>query len=166
MGIALSNLSAFSSPLRTLTRWLQSARCLSMDSDSGPQRLRNHLNHPRPSPRDETTQAQPYRRPSSEGGVRPLRGNWPFTVNPPAPLPENNARFISSESSCFPVRDRIKDSSPAWMDAGAGRGATRVLPRPTAFYAGTGRVAIAGRMADVCAELDRMAACEAALQAY
>ena len=29
-----------------------------------------------------------------------------------------------------------------------------------------GRVVIAGRMADVCAELDRMVACEARLQAH
>ena len=44
------------------------------------------------------------------------------------------------------------------------RRATTVVRRVSA-HGGSGRVVIAGRMADVCAELDRLAASEATLRA-
>ncbi|MFT4241602.1 MAG: hypothetical protein QM569_04890 [Acidovorax sp.] len=101
MGIALSTLL---SALQSLAHWFH-----------------DHLwaEAPRPAhPQPPGTASHPAALPARQ---RPLRGNWPFTVQPPAPRP-----------------------------------AVRKIA-----HAGTGRIVLSGRMADVCAELDRMAASEA-----
>ena len=166
MGIALFNLSTLSSPLGTLARWLQPGRCLSVGSDAGTPRNSPRSDNPTPALGGRTEPVRPHHGPSGREDVRPLRGNWPFTVNPSAPSADTNARFNGGRSSCSPIRERLGQRSNAWKDARPDCTSTRVLQRATDLHTGAGRVVIAGRMADVCAELDRMAACEAALQAY
>ena len=113
MGIALHLLST---PFQALVQWL--GQLLLLQSPRQPQ--------PLAPPHGESAAHHPP--PGAPQRQRPPRGNWPFTVRPPAPA----------------AQDR-----PAAQPA-------RVLHQPA-----TGRLVIAGRMADVCAELDRLAASEA-----
>lgn len=166
MGIALTTFSALSNPVRTLSRWLQSTHPLlasaSSDSPPSPAPLGAHSGHsneamaatpPRPTP------------PPGFGITRPVRGNWPFTVNPPLPSVEHDTPA---------PRGRVADPSPSVGRGGHNTGRVRsrgnCFAHPTEqgirFQRDAGRVVLAGRMADVCAELDRMAACEAGLRAH
>lgn len=92
----------------------------------------------------------------------PLRGNWPFTVRPvacpaqPASGPVNSARAILAAQ---PAPHRRAPVTSLVTTESLGRRtpcAVRRFADP-----GSGRLAISGRMADVCAELDRLAAFEA-----
>ena len=117
MGIALHILSTpFQAPFRTLCHGLRQFALLQAPRQPQP---------PAP-PLGAPAAHQPP--PGLSGRQRPPRGNWPFTVRPPAP---------------------VAKARPAAKP-------TKVLRQP-----GTGRLIIAGRMADVCAELDRLAASEA-----
>jgi len=113
MGIALHLLSA---PFQALLHWLR--QFVLLESPRQPQ-------PPAPPHGESSARHQP---PGAPERQRPPRGNWPFTVRPPAPAAQ---------------------ARPAAKPA-------KVLRQP-----GTGRLVIAGRMADVCAELDRLAASEA-----
>jgi hypothetical protein len=92
----------------------------------------------------------------------PLRGNWPFTVRPasapaqPAPGPIPSGRSLLAAAVGLNRRGAFL---PAAGPQGCGRRAPHAIRRfsePT-----SGRLALSGRMEDVCAELDRLAACEA-----
>lgn len=96
---------------------------------------------------------------------RPLRGNWPFTAKPPAKAPEAPAKTPANSgvNTCLPTR--MAGSRRQALLASLG-GDTRIVRAPTKVLrrvsdTHTGRLVIAGRMADVCAELDRMVALEA-----
>lgn len=81
---------------------------------------------------------------------RPLRGSWPFIAKPPPCVPESATQLLVA-------RHDARFASTA-TNASSSRSA-KVLRR--ASDSGTCRLVIAGRMADVCAELERMAAMEA-----
>ena len=167
MGIALSTLSTLPAPLRALSRWLQQNLLLEAEKPA--------RNTPAASPPvAEQGHAGPRRRGAALGsgatgnpagpasaGSRPLRGNWPFNVRPPGtashapvgPSTANNRSFLPTPS----MGNRDAFFAALASDSRNTRPA-RVLRRVS--DAGTGKLVIAGRMADVCAELDRMAALE------
>jgi len=99
-------------------------------------------------------------RPTELPGLRPVRGNWPFTVRPPPrqpdlptpPSPVARRSFLPTLAASS-RRNTFLASLAA--DAAPTSAVKRVLD------ARSGRLVIAGRMADVCAELDRLVASEA-----
>lgn len=171
MGIALSTLtfSTLPAPLRTLTRWLQQA--MRLETTGSPHRnaaattscadsLRGHATPHRHETGVDATAAN--HRPALPAGHRPLRGNWPFNVRPPvtaadAPTRPQTVATRSFLPASSPASRRDTFFASLTTEGNAHRPA-RVLRRVS--DAGTGRLVIAGRMADVCAELDRMAASE------
>ena len=169
MGIAMPAFSTLPALLRALTRWFQQAVHLEpgMPESSAPagpsaDPLRGNTFPGRHYGTAENTAATPQHHPSVPSPHRPLRGNWPFKVRPPAPAPaapirpsKAAARSFVSASTSMGSRDAFFASLAT--DRHRHRSA-RVLRR--VYDAGTGRLVIAGRMADVCAELDRMAASE------
>lgn len=174
MGIALSTLSTLPAPLRALSRWLQQNLFLEPEKPSGnvtapsPSNPPSHTSHGHTSPRHQGASAGLSTVAGSAGspspiGSRPLRGNWPFNVRPPAPAPHTPAGPSASNSNrSFLPHSSIgsRDAFFASLSSADGRTnpSARVLRRIS--DAGTGRLVITGRMADVCAELDRMAALE------
>ena len=168
MGIALTTLSAFVHPLRNLARWLHPAStCAQQPAQATPA--------PRPADaadppgRTLTPHAplvpQSQRPPAGLGSQRPPRANWPFTVTPPASAARARKRPVQTTVRGFMPLAPTGNAAgfPGAVPAPARR-ATTVVRRVTA-HGGSGRVVIAGRMADVCAELDRLAASEATLRA-
>lgn len=147
MGLALFTLTALQNPLRGLKRLLvhPAHTDAAVDADA------TVLGRPRP--------------PIPQQGPRPLRGNWPFTVKPPLRPSEAPARQPAPAGRSFlPMApmgsDRHAFLSIRATDSNVGSlRPTRALRRVS--DSGTGRLVIAGRMADVCAELDRMVASEA-----
>ena len=174
MGIALSNMIFWPAMLRTCLRRLQrtsvSHTSQGLPSLQGPSaapiQASAQGNPPQPAP------SPPAQRPrTASPGLRPLRGNWPFTAaltppdssaGTPAPTGKSScceqAELLRSRATAVPGHSVLK-SSPRQVHAGAVKGVRR------ATAAEAGRLVIAGRMADVCAELDRMVASEAALRA-
>jgi len=167
MGIALSTLSsALPHSLQHLARWLHSLVRLEeapRDGTAAPSQPPGH-NH-RPGDQDTAGDRGSLggQRPAGVPGLRPLRGNWPFTVQPPAPEPKAVVArpSLAANRSSFlaPTGGSSRDAFIASIASGAlpPRSASAVRKVSHA----SGRLVIAGRMADVCAELDRMAACEA-----
>ncbi|MDZ7862740.1 hypothetical protein [Acidovorax sp.] len=132
MGIASLTFSAFSHPLHALTRWLQPAA---------------HGGH-------DTTAARP----------RTCKAALPATPAPAWPAAAAAAvRMPRDEVTPAAVGSRLPNPAPgpeALCNHAQARRVVRVL-RTAASGADAGRLVISGRMADVCAELDRMAAREA-----
>lgn len=171
MGIALTTFSALSSPLRTLSRWLQPAIHVQSAAENSLDRVDEaQCNAPSPGAQSAAQPATPRPpQPPGSGAFRPVRGNWPFTVSPPPPAqpsiiptPQTAAGRCTDSSTLVgrgarrPLRTRIR-SSRGTVDAG----------RSDIFLqCNAGRMVISGRMADVCAELERMAACEAGLASH
>lgn len=170
MGIAVSALSTLPAPLRTLTRWLQQA--IRLEATGFPRRnapvttsvvdsVRGHTAPHRHETSGDAAAAANHR-PAVPAGHRPLRGNWPFNVRPTVPATDTSTRPQAGATRSFlppssPVSRR--DSFFATLSTeGHTHRPARVLRRVS--DAGAGRLVIAGRMADVCAELDRMAASE------
>lgn len=168
MGIALTTVHAPLNLLHTLIRWLQLAG-LSVADSSRP------TTHPNGIGANDGGVAagadKPPQRPTGTPGQRPPRGNWPFTVSPQNHPPRraaerlaangaDNQAFVSSPASARPHFCRTA------MAGGNGGSAPKMVLHKAQGAGGTGRLVISGRMADVCAELDRMAASEAAAQAY
>lgn len=92
----------------------------------------------------------------------PLRSNWPFTVRP-APAPTRPAPGASHDGRSLLVAavgmHRLSAMSTATEPQGRGRAAPCAVRRFS--EPASGRLALAGRMEDVCAELDRLVASEA-----
>lgn len=172
MGIALTTFTAFSTPLRTLARWLHHTSHLKepTTADSPPPH----------SVSDDTARGhsgsaagtnKPHHRPSGIPGQRPLRGNWPFTVSPQTPPKgaQNRLAATNTDGRAFmssPAAIRSTCGSSRSAEGSGSRAKTAKVLCGVPASGGTDRLVITGRMADVCAELDRMAASEAALQAY
>lgn len=177
MGIALFTLPALQNPLRSLKR-------LFSDQDRAP--CQTHTGGaPTDHHRSATTSAHqppwgcqaghssgdaaalPLKppHPANTPGHRPLRGNWPFTVRPPARTPEvPGQQPVTANRSFLPMASMGSNSGRhTFFESLAADTGTHRTPRilRRASDSGTGRLVIAGRMADVCAELDRMAASEA-----
>lgn len=167
MGIALSTLTTLPAPLRALSRWLQQNLFIETEQATGNAPAASHSKalHGHASPRHHGvtagsgTAGNPA--PTPRTGNRPLRGTWPFNVRPPGsateglvgPSASNNRTFLPTSSMGSRDAFLASLSSDGQMKQSA-----RVLRRVS--DTGTGRLVIAGRMADVCAELDRMAALE------
>ncbi len=131
MGLALFALSALSQPIHTLAQWLHPRRCT-----------------PAHSP------AHAARTP----GVR-HEGLSSCAV---ASIVPEVAGSASGSTGCQPAA-RMHSASCA--TTGPGAASRRGTRRPVrvlhpASRSEVGRMVISGRMADVCAELERMAACE------
>lgn len=161
MGIASTTLSLIPSPLRALARWAQSANRSpghAADSTHPAPTLPAEPNH---NGARRPASASPYQRPQQGAfGQRPLRGNWPFTVPSPPPVVERSEELSDGwVPSALPTHTP-GGNAPRSITGTAHR-TTKVLREGHAC--GGGRLVIAGRMADVCAELDRMAASEATL---
>lgn len=148
MGIALFTLTALQNPLRGLKRLLvHPAR-----ADSAADENIVVVERPRP--------------PTPQLGPRPLRGNWPFTVKPPLrPSETPNRQPVPAGRSFLPMATPMGSHRHAFLSALPTDPHASSLRSPKVVRrvsdAGTGRMVIAGRMADVCAELDRMVASEA-----
>ena len=147
MGLALFTLTALQNPLRGLKRLLvhPAHTDAAVDADA------TVLGRPRP--------------PIPQQGPRPLRGNWPFTVKPPLRPSEAPARQPAPAGRSFLPMAPMGSDRHAFLSTRTTDSHVRSL-RPTKVLrrvsdSGTGRLVIAGRMADVCAELDRMVASEA-----
>ena len=181
MGIVLPAFNALPRHLSRLMMWMQSGReplTGRVPFWSDEPAAANDSVHPDMDPHGDASDAlnlrQFVRRSTLSQGQRtpvpsptpvhkpPLRGNWPFTVRPvacpvqPASRPVNSARGILAAQPAphrrAPVTSLVATESPV-----------RRVPCAVRRFAdpGSGRLAISGRMADVCAELDRLAAFEA-----
>lgn len=131
MGIASLTLSAFSQPLHALARWLQPAMHGGLD----------------------TAVARP----------RTCKAPLPATIQVPAWPGAVAARMPRDEPTLAAAGSRSPTPAPGTEAACSHAQACRVVRvlRTAASGADAGRLVISGRMADVCAELDRMAAREA-----
>lgn len=101
--------------------------------------------------------------PSEQLPQRPLRGNWPFTVRPPARKPDAPALPSSVARHSFlliPEAGSRRNTFLAFIAKEASDNAPASVVKRVSDVR-SGRLVLAGRMADVCAELDRMAASEA-----
>jgi hypothetical protein len=165
MGIALTTFSALSHPVRTLTRWLQSThplpadRCTNSSSEL--------VDDPSCLPSAGAPPAPP--RPRQQPGFvisRPVRGNWPFTVNLPPSSVERDKKANPKGASAGPALPSALNGYNTGRIRSKGGCGMYKNGHGVISQGDPGRVVIAGRMADVCAELDRMVACEARLQAH
>lgn len=175
MGIALSTLSAaLPHPLQNLARWLHSLVQLeeaprngshsgtasplpATDASSQGSQVSGHRSRPAD---DERTVGAPR--------LRPLRGNWPFTVSQPSQgqVTANGPKPTATRSCPAAHRSFLCGPSGSSRDAflasiASGTASQRSATTVRKVAHASGRLVIAGRMADVCAELDRMAASEA-----
>lgn len=167
MGIALFTLSALQNPLRSLKKlFANSERASTGPLDLLVQPVGMEEAKPGNSlasaSRGDSIQALVPSKSTEHQGQRPLRGNWPFTAKPPVRTPESPARPTAAHRSFLPTHmagsTRQAFLASLGTDTSPPRSA-RVLRQ--ASDAGAVRLVIAGRMADVCAELDRLAASEA-----
>lgn len=93
----------------------------------------------------------------------PLRGNWPFTVRPASPPAHPAPGQIHGGRSLVAVAIGIHKRSAALPATGPqGRGPQAPFGVRRFSEPASGRLALSGRMEDVCAELDRLAAYESA----
>ena len=162
MVIALFTLSAVQNPLRSLKKLLANpagAPKDRLDLRAQPVGMRRARpgNAPASASRSDDAQALVPSNSTEPLAQRPLRGNWPFTAKPPSPT-----RPSATHRSFLPTHMAGSKRQAFLASVGADHcppQSTRVLRR--ASDTGTCRLVIAGRMADVCAELDRLAASEA-----
>ena len=168
MGIALFTLSALQSPVRSLRRLFTSAELASADKTTlpAPAETRESTEFGNASPfisQRRAADAAALHGAEQHQAQRAPRGNWPFTAKPPARAPESPARLPDTQRSFLPTHmggSKRQAFLSAVGTASCGPRTTKVLRRAS-DAAGTGRLVIAGRMADVCAELDRLAVSEA-----
>lgn len=167
MGIALFTLSAVQNPLRSLKKLLANPAGTPKDrldllvQPVGMRRTRPG-NSPASASRSDEAQALVPSNSTEAQAQRPLRGNWPFTAKPPVRTPESPNRPSAPHRSFLPTHMAGSKRQAFLASVGADNcppQSTRVLRRTS--DPGSGRLVIAGRMADVCAELDRLAASEA-----
>ena len=148
MRLALFTLTALQNPLRGLKRLLVHPVRAETAADAN------------------ATAAGRPRPPTPQQGPRPLRGNWPFTVRPPLRPSEPPTRQPAPAGRSFlPMANPMGSHRHAFLSALPTDSHASSLRSPKVLRrvsdSGTGRLVIAGRMADVCAELDRMVASEA-----
>ena len=157
MAIALFALSALPHPLQALARGFQQLAVLTQPRGGGP--CMPNAAGPTSSeagagrPGAAAIPAPGGNRAGSGIHPRPLRGNWPFTVQPRAPQP---APATGGPPPASAHRAALHAAAVPRPTAGRGSSLRRITG------SGTGRIVLSGRMADVCAELDRLAALEAA----
>lgn len=181
MGIVLPAFNALPRHLCKLMSWMQSGR----DGATASALLRRDTTaaacdgiHPLPDlapnesglpavqavlPNSALSQGQRPPLPSAPPVHRPpLRGNWPFTVRPVASPAQPASRSTHSGRGFLAAPPSLHRRASVTSTATAESLGCRV-PRAVRRFAdpGSGRLAISGRMADVCAELDRLAAFEA-----
>ncbi|CAN7674422.1 hypothetical protein [Acidovorax sp. LjRoot117] len=165
MGIALSTLSAaLPHSLQKLSRWLHNLVRLDEAPRAGAPASSPPASANPPGEHGTPGHGGPAGDQRSAGSprLRPLRGNWPFTVQPAPPEPKASAARTSVAANRSFLSAPCGSSRDAFM---ASIASSALPPRPVPAVRkvshASGRLVIAGRMADVCAELDRMAACEA-----
>ena len=107
--------------------------------------------------------------PQTIGVITPLKALWRWLLAAPAQTPHNK------RAACKPVgqnyklaetlRHQVLSATPCTASHASERRPLRMVRVLEAGQtsAQVGRMVISGRMADVCAELDRLAACEARL---
>lgn len=146
MGLALFALSALSQPLHAFVHWLQPGRCTDDSrtavpaagiAGSGPEGLSSC------AVRGAAAKSRPhyFQLPAFAAGTVVL-------------VPASNRRHAPDREHCAP----FNSSGPAAASRQSARRPVRVLH--AASRTEVGRMVISGRMADVCAELERMTACE------
>jgi hypothetical protein len=175
MGIALSTLSSLPRLLRASRRWLRDASAVDHVSfHSGKLSALPLQQAAADSQAPATPGTTTPDRPRDAPRHRPVRGNWPFTAGAhlpssaqPLPVPGHEPHDAKpglvlrrKDAGDALRRSAVRNSVGAAAPASK---ALRVVRKTSVSDAG--RLVIAGRMADVCAELDRMAASEAALRA-
>ncbi|WP_422842667.1 hypothetical protein [Acidovorax sp. M2(2025)] len=173
--IASPSCTALLTPLRALATWLRSAAgpsgALAGTAGAAAAAAENSVAS---TTGQDGLAATARPRPPEPATQRPLRGNWPFTVNPPSARPVPGPASAPPQAApwtAVPSQARsattVRSRWPKGNAAGKGSapdGTLRVVRRGPHGTGAQGRLVIAGRMADVCAELDRMVALEAALQ--
>lgn len=101
--------------------------------------------------------------------ITPLKALWRWLMAEPgqAQVRQGHVCEVTKPASFCPntLRSQTLRAQPCASGHAAIRGPLRVLRvfEPGQPAAHVGRMRISGRMADVCAELDRLAACEARL---
>ena len=107
--------------------------------------------------------------PQSIGVITPLRALWRWLVANPVQTPRSNRAICKPAVQNFRHADTLRchvlSASPCTASHASERRPLRMVRVMEAGQtsAQVGRMVISGRMADVCAELDRLAACEARL---
>lgn len=171
MGIALSTLSSLSNLVRASRRWLRDTPAAEAHpAFQGEHPARQGAVHAAASGEAPSLAKVAGHTPPGPR-QRPVRGNWPFTAGlPPAaatPPAAGKGEAGRTPPAQAPLPRRNAEATfRSDVRAGAGscrRSGSTTVVRKT-LVPDAGRLVIAGRMADVCAELDRMVACEAALR--
>ena len=173
MGIALSTLSILPQPLRALFRHLRQQSMLDAGPDMPAPSVPASSNPRETAPSGRQAQSPPLPRDNRApppAAARPLRGSWPFNVRP-APASTPSSRHSCGQQTAG-GRSFLQSSTPrgsreAFLASIAAEPSTPTAPKVLRRISerGTGKLVITGRMADVCAELDRLADLEG-LQAH
>ena len=107
--------------------------------------------------------------PQSIGVITPLKALWRWLVAAPVQAPRANRATCKPAGQNFrhaqTLRSHVLSTSPCTASHASERRPVRMVRFMEAGQtsAQVGRMFISGRMADVCAELDRLVACEARL---
>jgi hypothetical protein len=164
MGIVSSALSILPSATRALPRWLRQSIDLATRKPTGsaapcspPATLNGRAGvH---GVGNSAATANPT--PAVPTGHPRLRAQWPFNVRSPVAIPVAPVgQPATSVPTAIPTPSTTDERAcPASIASGGCTGrSSRVLRRIS--HSESGSLVIAGRMAEVCAELDRMAALE------
>lgn len=108
--------------------------------------------------------------PQSISVITPLKALWHWLVAAPVQTQQTKHTACQPAGQSFrhadTLRNRVLSATPCTASHASERRPLRMVRVMEAGQtsAQVGRMVISGRMADVCAELDRLAACEARLQ--
>ncbi len=172
MGFALTILSAFFAlrgPWRHIKRLLAPFPRIAVSERTHcePNATVQHRAHSNSATADGSISASgalsASHRPNERPTPRPLRGNWPFNVRPPSRQPDLPPQPSSPARRSFLPTLAASSRRNAFLASLAAEGSANAPASAVkrVLDARSGRLVIAGRMADVCAELDRLAASEA-----
>lgn len=107
--------------------------------------------------------------PQSIGVITPFKALWRWLLATPTQTPRSKRTPCMSAGQNFrqtdTLRSQVLNATPCTASHASERRPLRMVRVMEAGQtsAQVGRMVISGRMADVCAELDRLAACEARL---
>ena len=107
--------------------------------------------------------------PQTIGVITPLKALWRWLVAAPVQSPRNKRTVCKPAGQNIrhaeTLRHQVLSATPCTASHASERRPLRMVRVMEAGQtsAQVGRMVISGRMADVCAELDRLAACEARL---